>query len=549
MRLHELTRNKSFLRRGFVFMIGGAILICWIIQFFRSAQPSTLLDLIPAPESTQLRESYQRLLRAQSPKPDVLAEWLRHAGALRQPSDVADVDAHADADAQIEITQPEQTLQSLFRCNIPTLLKQHTRNETELQLFTDYAHARFLKEFFPRKLARDRLEAAAHRSSPPPFANELFADLERLDQRPREALLAYLREAPRPDATFARNAALRLAFELEDSSALAQLIQEPRFTQEISHFHLRQIALKLNNHALLFQSHVGIVLNHWTQPVPLAVALIGTTIWGIILFCSGNRRKRTLWLCAAALLCGIVSAWLVRWSLDTLDYGLDSEEQTTPMHQIFHWVMYVGIPEEAFKLLVLLPFAPLMLGRLTNGGASLLGGFVGLGFALEENLQYFSNHSEAVAIGRLLTANVIHFTLTGLIAWHLHRLLRSRFHLASDFLVAFAVIAIAHGLYDYFIVADDGEGSTQLFAFIILALGSREYFRTLPTDEPVGRRFTISRTCVFVFGATLLTGLVMIILTFRNTDLDAQTITPVLSGAIALIPVALIYIREFDEVS
>ncbi|TLD70484.1 PrsW family intramembrane metalloprotease [Phragmitibacter flavus] len=540
MRLHDLTRNKSFLRRGFLIIIGSSILICWIIQFFRSAQPSAVLDLLPTSELSQLRESYQRLRLASSSSPDpaALADWLRSAAILHEYTSVP----------EIEINEPEQTVETLFRCEIPVLIQQHTRNETERQLFTDYTRVRFLKAFDPRAEARNRLEQSSLKEPPPRFANELFADLERLDQRPRQALLAYLREAPQPEAIYARRTALRLALELQDTSALELLVREPSFASETPYLMLRQVALDLKDHSLLLQSHARIVLNHWTQPVPVAIALLATTIWGFILFCSGNRRKRTLWLCAAAILCGIASAWLVRWSIDTLQYGLENEQQSTPVHQIFHWIMYVGIPEETAKLLLLLPFVPLMLTRLTTSGAALLGGFVGLGFALEENLQYFINHSEAVAIGRLLTANVIHFSLTGLIAWQLHRLLRSRFHLATDFLVAFALIAIAHGLYNYFIVADGGDGGSQLFAFIILALAARQYLKTLPTDEPTGRRFVISRTCVFVFGATLLTGLVMIILTFRNTSLDAQTIAPVLAGAIALIPVGLIFIHEFDEV-
>jgi|GEM_PF-7032717 len=551
MRLYDLTRKKTFLQRGCALIFAVSILICWIVQFFRTVQPvqperviKYLEDRFSIADFGQLDARYQRLRLQPVANPEEAAIWLRDA-------------TRAQADLYIDNAgQAGEPPLMLLGCNVTELIAQHGRNEVERGLFTDYALLCLLpKENAKRESARQRLQQQAALDEPPRFANQFFGDVELANERVREALRCYLREMHHKDAAQARKLALRIALQLEDHAALEMLTQNrAQFRSETTQDEMRMTAKLLKDHALLWASHWRLIVNHWLSPVHAFVALMACLIWGVILYCSGNRQLRAIWLCFTGLIAGMLSVWLLRWWLDAVNVGINEELMAVSVtHQILHWVMYVGVPEEAAKLLVILPFAPFMLKRtgfsISSSNAALLGGFVGLGFALEENLQYFQQVDESVALGRLVTANVMHFTLTGIIAWQLHDLMASRFHRATDFLVTFVLIALAHGLYDFFVVNDSREmWQTGIFGIIILAVCTRYYFRRLPTEQPVGRRFTISRTCVFVFGASLLSGFIMLITTLEAPSIEFSTISPVLYAVLQLIPICLIYVHELGEV-
>jgi hypothetical protein len=59
-------------------------------------------------------------------------------------------------------------------------------------------------------------------------------------------------------------------------------------------------------------------------------------------------------------------------------------------------------------------------------------------------------------------------------------------------------------------------------------------------------RQTISSTAVFVFGCSLVVGVMTIIAAIQGGDY--KTIATVLSSAVGLVPVAYFYVREFQEV-
>jgi hypothetical protein len=86
----------------------------------------------------------------------------------------------------------------------------------------------------------------------------------------------------------------------------------------------------------------------------------------------------------------------------------------------------------------------------------------------------------------------------------------------------------------------------EIISYIILAFAAKLYFQSLRPDAQVrSASGAVSRTCVFWFGSSLLTGLLMIATTWELGS--PEGISWALKESVALIPVAFIYLREFDE--
>jgi hypothetical protein len=178
--------------------------------------------------------------------------------------------------------------------------------------------------------------------------------------------------------------------------------------------------------------------------------------------------------------------------------------------------------------------------------AALTAGCVGLGFALDENLHYFQDWGSFVAIGRLLTANFVHVSLTGILGWHLYELLRSRFHHATEFLTAFCLVVIAHAIYDFSSGKAAAQWGMDFSKIVILVLCARFYLPLLhDTDGRHPGGLHISRTSVFILGTAVLSGVLMIVATWEMGSLDG--ITLVLKELIGVALFGLIYVREWRE--
>ncbi len=248
----------------------------------------------------------------------------------------------------------------------------------------------------------------------------------------------------------------------------------------------------------------------------------------------------------AGVLAGVASVWLLHWWQGTLSYPNNPGDAPSLTHEILQWIMHVGLPEEAAKLCLFAFFLPVLLHHDSGVKAALTAGCVGLGFALDENLHYFRNFGSQIAIGRLLTANFMHLSLTGILGWHLYELFRTRFHHATEFLAAFCLVVAAHGIYDFSLGGAAAEWGFDIANIIILALSARFYLQLLHQHErarPAGHN--ISRTAVFVLGTALLGGMLMVVTVWESRSLDG--ITFVLEQLLGVALVGLIYIREWRE--
>ena len=128
-----------------------------------------------------------------------------------------------------------------------------------------------------------------------------------------------------------------------------------------------------------------------------------------------------------------------------------------------------------------LPFVPVLLMRKNRLETLLIAGAVGLGFAVEENVNYFRMTTPAVAFARFLTANFFHLAATGLIGLSLCDSLSNLRKKWWHFPATFIVVAAAHGFYDAFI-GTPGKLFTTLgcSCFILLSLA---FFRQMARER------------------------------------------------------------------
>lgn len=529
-RLHTLSHSTAFIWKACGAIVLASLLIAMIALNFRDrAIQDVPSESGPDTEEwlLQVQEFYASLEHSDTANPAELAELLRKLkpGGQALPFD------------PVSLQYGSMDFQSLFR--------KHLESEGQSEVFADFMRSRLLNKSDEGEEAFQRLHEAASQPQPVRFANELEADLLMVQERRAEALKAYVREADFVEAHRARTMACSTALLLQDKFTLRSLCNDPRFVQDMGVNTRYHVASLLEDQWMMLCAIGAVQWHNWTHSDELPLALLAAMVWYLILIYSASR-ERWRWLrYLPAVFAGVSSVALLHWWQGAQHYGMSEQQQLTPTHEIFQWVMYVGVPEEVAKLCFFLPFLPFLLRNGSASKAALTAGCVGLGFALDENLGYFRDSGGAVAVGRFVTANFMHIALTGILGGWLYELFRSRFHAATEFLMAFLGVAAAHGVYDFSSTGSAQRLGVELAGIVILALAARFYLERLRPEDPGMRRRTISSTLVFCIGCALLTGATIILAVDEVGTMKGAV--NALRQTVAIIPISLIYIREFRE--
>ena len=190
---------------------------------------------------------------------------------------------------------------------------------------------------------------------------------------------------------------------------------------------------------------------------------------------------------------------------------------------LIYYVAGVGLREEICKLALFALFLPWLLRRRDPLKALLTGAFVGLGFALEENLGYYQQSGVDVAIGRLLTANFMHAAMTALPALALYEMVRTRFAKAETFIGTFVTVVLVHGIYDWAFTAHESLpmiGDIGLISMLMLALLAHQLFHQLELMVRPGAS-VVSLLSIFVIGSSLVVGVSLILTALETPSLKA----------------------------
>ncbi len=534
-RAFYLTRNRTFLLRvtggivGVCTLIAVAILVLYGKEWPRPKMETPSEEQIIQTIRLIREEEYQLLKKSPAKDPERVMKWLmdleREDGKSLDP---------------VTLKYGDLDLEGLFR--------QHAQDERLQKALASYARFTLQADDAVRRAALAELAELSLRKDPPRHANELYAGLLSQLQRPVEVLDAWMREGRFEEATTARRSAFELALQLKNPQALRELCGNESLRRDMDALALRDAAIIIPDRKLLMYAMARMTWERWMQGGTLFIALLAAGIWYGILVYTGSREPHRWLRYLPAVFAGIVSVIALTWAQVTLDYRMPDEggPAPTPTHAMMDWILNVGLPEEFVKMLLFSFFLPVLLHRGSGVKAALTGGCVGLGFALDENLLYFSMKGSEIALGRFLTANFLHIALTGILGWGLYELFRSRFHKATEFLIVFVGVTLAHGLYDFVATIGDNGWGLEIMYIVILAASAKFYLKLLHSASAMPAGWVFSRTSIFLWGIALLVGVLVIAATWELRSI--QGITETLRAALSVAVVGFIFIREFQEV-
>jgi RsiW-degrading membrane proteinase PrsW (M82 family) len=364
--------------------------------------------------------------------------------------------------------------------------------------------------------ANSNLLLLAHQMSPAPFANRLVAEFYISDGMWKEALYYVDREIAHHPSGKLSDLRLQLLIALGDTKRIeeemaARSEEETGEKNTVAEPAQRlQAAIKSGKWQEVFPALIAYEAAS-IEKGNLLLALTAGLVWYAI--CAQAIQPRRLLsmrmlLPPFAVLAGALSTLptLVAsvWQEDAhgLRYG------HTIVGDLIYFIGGVGVREEIFKLAFFLPFVPILLVRKSKLEMLVLPGFVGLGFAIWENMGYFAVGGPIAAFGRLLTANFFHIASTALIGFAFCEFVRSPIRKLLPFVATTLVVMLVHGIYDAFIGIPELQvlGIVSIVSFLLLSLF---FFRRLKSFRD-GMTDQISMAATLILGMAALTGCIFV---------------------------------------
>lgn len=341
------------------------------------------------------------------------------------------------------------------------------------------------------------------------YRDEFLGDLYFLEGEWTEALKHYRTEGEGfPQSTYARRSAVVLAMRENQMDGVDLAGVESIFHPT----ELLQVYAASRDYGQLL---IATLKTEWSMLTSkyLVPAIFTAAIWWAVFMAFWVPDRNRMIAAALAFLAGVFSAFLTLYTviLQEQIQGFVFSAQDPPIHQFIYLVAGVALREETLKLLCFIPFAIWAAKRKSGIEGILLAGIVGLGFAFQENLQYFQNGSGSfVAWARLLTANALHFSLTGIAGFFLYRMILRKMRGWEEFLACFIAVVFVHGIYNAMFLMPALAGYAALH-FIVIALIAYQFFDRLRLQmDTSGIARRISPLGVFVLGSVVLTCVVLI---------------------------------------
>jgi RsiW-degrading membrane proteinase PrsW (M82 family) len=323
----------------------------------------------------------------------------------------------------------------------------------------------------------------------------------------------------------------------------------PSFAQKLS-------ALSRDRSALIRSSiwilciffFVGLLTKSLTQDrdtywlLMTTVSLAGLVWFVIIAKLGGIQRILELRMLYAgvAVGLGILSA---QTTLSVIDWqkslGILPKPNGEFLNDIIFWISGVGLREETVKMLFIIPLIPFVLRRRNEAEMLLISSCVGLGFAIEENINYLHMNISAT-MGRMLMANFAHLAWTGALGLALFRFIRWPKTRCEEFIGTFIFVVVTHGLYDAFFaipeLADYG-----IIGFVLFCVIANRHFDLIQQSRE-NITHNISPLGVFIIGCTILVGLSWLVACVQFGWQDGLQASG--GGALSVATLAFLYINR-----
>jgi RsiW-degrading membrane proteinase PrsW (M82 family) len=528
-RLGQLSYEKELLKRFVISFFLGSLALAWVLgkwQDREQTQPVFVSALVEA-----VREQGQACQQAGVAQPREFIRWLRLLLENQQElSEELDVPV-------TDVAEYERT-GCVLGYAVRALLEKHVTPQQQ-----GFLHSYILLRLGGAEtpLIADLKNAVALKQ-PPALANELLAVYWQQKKDLQAALECYVKEAEHhADATAARAEAVRLALQLADVERLRWL-RERGWVQGSAQLAF-QVGKQLNDLPMQWLALVRMTLDSLSV-ASVCLSLLCTGVW-VLIFWQHGPETGALWRSGIwvllALAAGVASVWPTWLWSDLPQAGLAADEMLNPGQALLQLVLTVGLREEVCKLVLASVFMPWLLRRGQGDLALITGAFVGLGFALEENLHYFDDFGHGVAVVRFVTANFMHAVMTGLTTHGLYELLRSRFHSATQSVTVWLLMVAAHALYDWTPPEDFIPGS--YLQVILLALLSYAFWDALEAAQVRQRaRPWFSPAAVFILGLCGILGVSFLLASQSGT----RQVMSVAFAALSLAPIFFLYWHRFQ---
>ena len=528
-RTHYLTRNRRFLLRTSATIIALGIIIASVIVIgdVSKKEDSPIFSVSPA--LIRLHEEFHHLRDETTPQPRQFATWLRML--LAQIPKLVEGDEAAAFQGFVQDGK-------LGGYDIAKLLQRNATTDAPAGLFRDFLSATLNAD----DAALQRLETNAQGTPPAMLAAEFFASIQKRRGNTSAAMQAFYTEGLHfPDATAAREEAVRLAVTQRDLKLLRTIASQPGW---IEHCHP------------LLQHHAGALLGdvwmqwhglirHRLNEIPygmLTLAFFVAALWYFILVQHSDHERWRWARPIVAIMAGVCSVWPTLTILAYQEFSQGMTADAPFPHDLIYYLVGVGLREEGCKLALFAFFLPWLLWRRTPGLALLTGAFVGLGFSLEENIGYYQDYGGTIAWTRFLSANFLHISLSGICAHSLYRMLLTRFARADEFIATFLLAVAAHGGYDW--LAGDKLDDNGWLSIIVLVLSAARFIDLLGEEtRPV--RLTIAPRAIFTFGSAILIAVSFILGAWTTKSMEGVATAG--QECLSMVPIALLYWRKFEN--
>lgn len=536
-RTFHLSRDRGFLLRTSFAIVAAAFVLGCSIVWLRTDASRAKVVRVPA-RLMKIQSDYGRLHQSSAADPRLLCRWL---GTLmehirREPSE------GVGSESVEVLYRTYSNTGRVFEYDLHALIDAHV-SPASREMFRDYVEASLQPDKEKALPFRSKLDALASGTPPPPCASELAAGLALRAGNPQAAVTWLMREGLSfPDAQDARKDAVYLALEIQDVNSLRSMRDMPGWIEACTPAIQSVVGGLLMDVPLQWKA---MLWDHFTD-IPwlyLIVTLMVGGVWAVILVQHDEIREWRWVRPILPVIAGVASIWptitILYWQEHVQGLVKGGE---FPM-DIWYWVIGVGAREEISKLTLFALFLPWLLKARAPGRALLTGAFVGLGFAIEENVQYYHSEGVTAVLGRLLTANFLHICLTAIVSHELYRMFRSRFATAGDFVVTFGGVILAHGLYDWLGDADpyDVGGWLGIALFLMIAIR----FFDLLAQEMEWKRSTVSHRAVFILGCAVIVAVVFVLAGIQGDSIEA--VAEAGQSCLGIVPVAIFYWRKFEH--
>ncbi|HEY2517636.1 MAG TPA: PrsW family glutamic-type intramembrane protease [Polyangiaceae bacterium] len=356
------------------------------------------------------------------------------------------------------------------------------------------------------------VRAAADRDPPEAWANHVLAQVAHREARYDVEAERLLREATYfPERSGDLDTALEVWADADDWDRIDHALADPRVSARAQPWFRLRSALRVHD----WKTAARVFPRCLRSPLTVGSVLLATLAalaWGV--FCArlggvSSRPKFRIPLYLVAFALGVASVSLTVALIAVEETFLKMTETGNPLRDFLYFTFGVGLREEFSKLAFFALLLPVLHRHGTRLDVLVCGALVGLGFASEENLGYLANGDLSTAMGRFLTANFLHISMTAQLAGALDQMVRhgKRGEDGSlHFSLTLLKVAGLHGLYDFCISSHVEGGGLAYFAMGIFFILARQFLSAVSWSRAAERAKPPYLLETFALGMAVLVG-------------------------------------------